>query len=90
MPVGTRALVARGELHPAERRARERGLAAVGGVRLVAQGATEPARGSRSRQQGEAGYGGSEEDRVRMLELLVARLGPDNVLQALPQADYRP
>jgi protein ImuB len=34
--------------------------------------------------------GGSEEDRVRMLELLVARLGPDNVLQALPQADYRP
>ena len=25
-----------------------------------------------------------------MLELLVARLGPDNVLQALPQADYRP
>ena len=22
--------------------------------------------------------------------LLVARLGPDNVLQALPQADYRP
>ncbi|MFC4929903.1 Y-family DNA polymerase [Massilia sp. GCM10023247] len=34
--------------------------------------------------------GGSEEDRVRMLELLVARLGADNVLQALPQADYRP
>ena len=34
--------------------------------------------------------GGSEEDRVRMLELLVARLGPDNVLQALPQADHRP
>lgn len=34
--------------------------------------------------------GGSEEDRVRMLELLIARLGPDNVLQALPQADYRP
>jgi protein ImuB len=34
--------------------------------------------------------GGSEEDRVRMLELLVARLGPDNVLQAAPQADYRP
>ncbi|MGX4640483.1 Y-family DNA polymerase [Massilia sp. SYSU DXS3249] len=34
--------------------------------------------------------GGTEEDRVRMLELLVARLGPDNVLQALPQADYRP
>jgi hypothetical protein len=27
---------------------------------------------------------------MRMLELLVARLGPDNVLQALPQADYRP
>ena len=34
--------------------------------------------------------GGTEEDRVRMLELLVARLGPENVLQALPQADYRP
>jgi protein ImuB len=34
--------------------------------------------------------GGSEEDRVRMLELLVARLGADNVLQAAPQADYRP
>ena len=28
--------------------------------------------------------GGSEEDRLRMLELLVARLGPENVLQALP------
>jgi protein ImuB len=34
--------------------------------------------------------GGTEEDRMRMLELLVARLGPDNVLQALPRADYRP
>ena len=34
--------------------------------------------------------GGSEEDRNRMFELLVARLGPDNVLQAVPQADYRP
>jgi protein ImuB len=34
--------------------------------------------------------GGTEDDRTRMLELLVARLGPDNVLQALPQADYRP
>lgn len=34
--------------------------------------------------------GGTEEDRLRMLELLVARLGPENVLQALPQADYRP
>ncbi len=34
--------------------------------------------------------GGSEEDRVRMLELLIARLGPDNVLQAVPSADYRP
>jgi protein ImuB len=34
--------------------------------------------------------GGSEDDRVRMLELLVARLGADNVLQAAPQADYRP
>jgi protein ImuB len=27
---------------------------------------------------------------MRMLELLVARLGADNVLQALPMADYRP
>jgi protein ImuB len=34
--------------------------------------------------------GGSEEDQQRMLELLVARLGPQNVLQAAPQADYRP
>lgn len=34
--------------------------------------------------------GGSEEDRVRMFELLVARLGPENVLQAMPHADYRP
>ena len=34
--------------------------------------------------------GGSEEDRMRMLELLVARLGADNVLQPLPNADYRP
>jgi len=34
--------------------------------------------------------GGSEEDRLRMFELLIARLGPENVLQALPQADYRP
>jgi protein ImuB len=34
--------------------------------------------------------GGTEEDRTRMLELLVARLGADNVLQAVPQADYRP
>jgi protein ImuB len=34
--------------------------------------------------------GGSEEDRNRMLELLVARLGAENVLQAAPQADYRP
>ncbi len=34
--------------------------------------------------------GGSDEDRIRMLELLIARLGADNVLQALPQADYRP
>ncbi|MGF6273795.1 protein ImuB [Massilia sp. UYP11] len=34
--------------------------------------------------------GGSEEDRMRMIELLVARLGTDNVLQALPMADYRP
>jgi protein ImuB len=34
--------------------------------------------------------GGTEEDRHRMFELLVARLGADNVLQAAPQADYRP
>lgn len=34
--------------------------------------------------------GGSEEDQQRMFELLAARLGPDNVLQAMPQADYRP
>jgi protein ImuB len=34
--------------------------------------------------------GGTEEDRTRMLELLVARLGADNVLQAMPSADYRP
>jgi protein ImuB len=34
--------------------------------------------------------GGSKEDRERLFELLVARLGPDNVLKASPQADYRP
>ncbi|WP_426190544.1 Y-family DNA polymerase [Massilia sp. DWR3-1-1] len=34
--------------------------------------------------------GGSEQDQLRMFELLVARLGPENVLQAAPQADYRP
>lgn len=34
--------------------------------------------------------GGNEQDQWRMLELLVARLGPDNVLQAAPRADYRP
>ena len=34
--------------------------------------------------------GGTEEDRLRMIELLVARLGADNVLQAVPLADYRP
>jgi protein ImuB len=34
--------------------------------------------------------GGSDEDQARMFELLVARLGPENVLQAAPQADYRP
>jgi protein ImuB len=34
--------------------------------------------------------GGGEDDQLRMLELLVARLGPENVLQAAPQADYRP
>lgn len=34
--------------------------------------------------------GGSKEDWQRLLELLTARLGPDNVLQAAPRADYRP
>jgi protein ImuB len=34
--------------------------------------------------------GGTEEDRMRMLELLVARLGADNVLQPELRADYRP
>jgi protein ImuB len=34
--------------------------------------------------------GGSPEDQQRMLELLVARLGEENVLQAAPQADHRP
>ena len=34
--------------------------------------------------------GGSKEDRERLFELLVARLGEDNVLKAAPQADYRP
>jgi protein ImuB len=34
--------------------------------------------------------GGSKEDRERLFELLVARLGGDNVLKAAPQADYRP
>lgn len=34
--------------------------------------------------------GGSEQDRVRMIELLIARLGAENVLQALPVADHRP
>lgn len=34
--------------------------------------------------------GGSQEDQVRMLELLVARLGADNVVQPSPVADYRP
>jgi protein ImuB len=34
--------------------------------------------------------GGTQEDQVRTLELLVARLGADNVLQPSPVADYRP
>lgn len=34
--------------------------------------------------------GGSAQDRQRLMELLVARLGTENVLQAAPQADYRP
>ncbi|HEY1148560.1 MAG TPA: DNA polymerase Y family protein [Pseudoduganella sp.] len=34
--------------------------------------------------------GGSKEDQQRLFELLVARLGADNVLQPCPRADYRP
>ncbi len=34
--------------------------------------------------------GGSPEDHHRLVELLVARLGADNVLQPAPQADHRP
>ncbi len=34
--------------------------------------------------------GGSPEDHARLIELLVARLGPDNVLRAVPDADHRP
>ncbi|AXA94449.1 DNA polymerase Y family protein [Massilia sp. YMA4] len=34
--------------------------------------------------------GGSKADRLRLFELLVARLGADNVLQAAPRADHRP
>lgn len=34
--------------------------------------------------------GGTPEDRQRLMELLVARLGSGNVLQAAPLADYRP
>ncbi|MQA41524.1 Y-family DNA polymerase [Rugamonas aquatica] len=34
--------------------------------------------------------GGSKEDWQRLLEVLTARLGPENVLQAAPRADYRP
>jgi protein ImuB len=34
--------------------------------------------------------GGSPQDRQRLLEVLVARLGADNVLQPYPRADYRP
>jgi protein ImuB len=34
--------------------------------------------------------GGSKEDQQRLFELLVARLGPDNVLRAAPRADHRP
>ncbi|MFZ4874061.1 Y-family DNA polymerase [Janthinobacterium sp. Mn2066] len=34
--------------------------------------------------------GGSPADRQRLMELLVARLGSSNVLQAAPLADYRP
>lgn len=34
--------------------------------------------------------GGTPQERQRLLELLVARLGAENVLQASPRADYRP
>jgi protein ImuB len=34
--------------------------------------------------------GGSAQDHVRLVELLVARLGRENVLRAAPVADYRP
>ncbi len=34
--------------------------------------------------------GGSPQDRQRLFEVLVARLGADNVLQPYPKADYRP
>ena len=34
--------------------------------------------------------GGSEDDQARLFELLAARLGTDQVVQAAPQADYRP
>src|ERR1700754_774758 len=34
--------------------------------------------------------GGSPEDHARLLELLIARLGAENVLRAAPTADYRP
>ena len=34
--------------------------------------------------------GGTPQERQRLMELLVARLGAENVLQAAPRADYRP
>lgn len=34
--------------------------------------------------------GGSPQDHARLMELLVARLGADNVLRACPHADHRP
>ncbi|ATD62667.1 MAG: Y-family DNA polymerase [Janthinobacterium svalbardensis] len=34
--------------------------------------------------------GGTPQERQRLMELLVARLGAENVLQASPRADYRP
>jgi protein ImuB len=34
--------------------------------------------------------GGTQEDQIRIIELLVARLGQDNVRQVKPVADYRP
>ncbi len=49
---------------------------------------TEPMQAPNSSLFPEPGGAGPEQH--KLLELLVARLGPENVLQAAPQADYRP